>query len=82
MEGATTSIDTLGDFLAINIDISKIAPGIFPNASGISIGVNDTNYLDLNKSAHFSYPGTRNYAITNKCECLKYAECRTAFSFG
>ena len=65
MEGATTSIDTLGDFLAINIDISKIAPGIFPNASGISIGVNDTNYLDLNKSAHFSYPGTRNYAITN-----------------
>lgn len=65
MEGATTSIDTLGDFLAVNIDIPKIAPGFFPNLSGISVGVNDTNYLNLNKPAHFSYPGTGNFAITN-----------------
>ncbi|WP_295070949.1 hypothetical protein [uncultured Fibrobacter sp.] len=65
MEGATTSIDTLGDFLAVNIDIPKIAPGIFPNVSGISIGVNDTNYLNLNKPAHFSYPGTGDFAITS-----------------
>lgn len=65
MEGATTSIDTLGDYLAINIDIAKLAPGIFPNVSGISLGVNDTIYRDLHKSEHFSYPGTGNFASTN-----------------
>ena len=65
MEGATTSIDTLGDFLAINIDIAKLAPGVFPNVSGISLGVNDTIYRDLRKSEHFSYPGTGNFTSTN-----------------
>lgn len=65
MEEATTSIDTLGDFLAINIDIAKLAPGVFPNVSGISLGVNDTIYRDLRKSEHFSYPGTGNFTSTN-----------------
>lgn len=64
MEGATVSIDTLGDYLAVNIDMQKLAPGIFPNASGISLGINDTNYLDLRKSEHFSYPGAGNFAVT------------------
>ena len=64
MENAAVSMDTLGDFLAVNIDILKLAPGVFPNASGISLGVNDTNYLDLHKSEHFSYPGG-SFTVTN-----------------
>ena len=34
MVGATTSIDTVGDFLAVNIRVAKLAPGVFPNSSG------------------------------------------------
>ena len=29
MAGATTSIDTIGDFLAVNVDIPKLVPGVF-----------------------------------------------------
>lgn len=64
-EGATISVDTIDGFLAINIDIAKLAPGIFPNMSGISLGVNDVSYRDLRKSEHFSYPGTGNFTLTN-----------------
>ena len=39
MAGATTSIDTVGDFLVVNINVASLAPGVFPNSSGISLRI-------------------------------------------
>ena len=66
MEGATKSIDTIGDYLAVNIKIAKLAPGIFPNSSGISLGLNYTDYNSFHKSDNFSYPGGNGFIITEK----------------
>lgn len=61
MAGATTSIDTLGNFLAVNINVAKLAPGVFPNSSGISLGVNYTNYSAFNKQGDYSYPNANQF---------------------
>ena len=65
MAGATTSIDTLGDFLAVNINVAKLAPGVFPNASGISLGMNYADWSAFNKSNNFSYPNASNFVVAN-----------------
>lgn len=65
MEGATTSIDTIGDFLAVNVNVPKLAPGIFPNNGGISIGMNYSNYSSFGKTAHYSYPNSGSFISTN-----------------
>lgn len=66
MAGATTSIDTLGDFLAVNINVVKLAPGVFPNAGGISLGMNYADWSAFNKQDNFSYPNASNFIISNK----------------
>lgn len=66
MAGATTSIDTLGDFLAVNINVVKLAPGVFPNAGGISLGMNYADWSTFNKQNNFSYPNASNFVISNK----------------
>ncbi len=66
MAGATTSIDTLGDFLAVNINVVKLAPGVFPNAGGISLGMNYADWSAFNKQDNFSYPNASNFVISNK----------------
>lgn len=65
MAGATTSIDTLGDFLAVNINVAKLAPGVFPNASGISLGMNYADWSAFNKQNNFSYPNASNFIVAN-----------------
>lgn len=65
LAGATVSIDTLGDYLAVNIDISAVAPGVFPNTSGISLGMNYTDYNNFNKQNNFSYPGTTGFEVVS-----------------
>ncbi|MCQ2109837.1 MAG: hypothetical protein MJZ05_13880 [Fibrobacter sp.] len=65
MDGATTSIDTLGDYLAVNINVAKLAPGVFPNNGGVSIGMNYANYSSFDKSTHHSYPNSTNFVVTN-----------------
>lgn len=63
MAGATTSIDTLGNFLAVNINVAKLAPGVFPNSSGISLGVNYANYSAFNKQGNYSYPNANQFVV-------------------
>lgn len=58
MVGSAVSIDTLGDFLAVNIDIPQLSPGVFPNTSGISLGINYVDYGAFNKASNFSYPNS------------------------
>lgn len=65
MAGATTSIDTLGDFLAVNINVAKLAPGVFPNASGISLGMNYADWSAFNKQNNFSYPNASSFIVAN-----------------
>lgn len=65
--GATLSLDTLGDFLAINIDLPQLAPGMFPNSSGISVGINYADYSEIDKTDSLgSYPGTGSFAQADK----------------
>ena len=65
MAGATTSIDTVGDFLVVNINVANLAPGVFPNSSGISLGMNYTDWSAFNKQDNFSYPNANSFAIAN-----------------
>lgn len=57
------SLDTLNDYIAINIHIPELIPGIFPNSSGISLGLNYDNYSFLDKTNHFSYQATTKIGI-------------------
>ncbi|MBQ7078469.1 MAG: hypothetical protein IJM92_02125 [Fibrobacter sp.] len=66
MAGATTSIDTLGNFLVVNINVAKLAPGVFPNADGISLGMNYADWSAFNKQDNFSYPNASSFVISNK----------------
>ena len=65
MAGATTSIDTVGDFLVVNINVASLAPGVFPNSSGISLGMNYTDWSTFNKQDNFSYPNASNFVVAN-----------------
>lgn len=65
LAGASLSLDTLGDYIAVNIDVARLAPGVFPNSSGISFGMNYTDYSDMEKAEHFSYPGMGNFLVTD-----------------
>ena len=65
MAGATTSIDTVGDFLVVNINVANLAPGVFPNSSGISLGMNYTDWSAFNKQDNFSYPNASNFVVAN-----------------
>lgn len=65
MAGATTSIDTVGDFLVVNINVASLAPGVFPNSSGISLGMNYTDWSAFNKQDNFSYPNSNHFVIMN-----------------
>lgn len=65
MAGATTSIDTVGDFLVVNINVASLAPGVFPNSSGISLGMNYTDWSAFNKQDNYSYPNASNFVVAN-----------------
>lgn len=60
------SLDTLNDYIAINIHIPELIPGIFPNSSGISLGLNYDNYSFLDKTNHFSYQATTKFQENNR----------------
>ena len=65
--GVTISLDTLEEFLAINIDLPQLAPGMFPNSSGISVGINYADYSEIDKTDSLgSYPGTGSFAQADK----------------
>ena len=66
LAGAMVSVDTLGNYLALNIDIDKIVPGVFPNTSGISLGMNYADYSPFHKESNFSYPRTSMFAKTTR----------------
>lgn len=65
LAGANVSLDTLGDFLAVNIDFPLLATGVSPNVSGISLGLSYADNLNFNKSDNFSYPGSGEFSVVN-----------------
>ncbi len=66
MDKATKSIDTVGDYLAVNIKIPKLVPGVFPNSSGISLGMNYLDNGSFNKPENFSYPDANFFIETER----------------
>ncbi|MCF0224678.1 MAG: hypothetical protein HUK20_10450 [Fibrobacter sp.] len=65
MESATTSMDTIGEYLSVNINIAKLAPGVFPDNGGLSVSINYSNYSSFEKSTHYSYPNSGYFVSTN-----------------
>lgn len=66
LAGSVLSMDTVGGFLAVNVDLPKLAPGVFPNESGISLGMHYADYGDFEKGENFSYPGADSFAATDR----------------
>ncbi|MDD5943878.1 hypothetical protein [Fibrobacter sp.] len=58
---AKVSIDTIENFLAVNIDIPLVIPGIYPNSSGISLGMRYRDNGAFHKNGNFSYPSEMNF---------------------
>lgn len=59
---ASVSSTVAGDQIEVNIDIATLNPGVFPNESGMSIGLNYADWQDFNKASNTSYPGTTSFA--------------------
>lgn len=62
---ANVSLDTVDNYLAVNIDIPQVTPGIFPNSSGISLGLRYQDNNIFHKNGNFSYPGTVSFEPTS-----------------
>lgn len=62
----TISIDTIGKLLSVNINIPTLPPGVYPNSSGIGIGLYYLGWSSLNKEKHFSYPKSSQFEQTDK----------------
>ena len=62
---ANVSLDTVDNYLAVNIDIPQITPGLFPNSSGISLGLRYQDNNIFHKNGNFSYPGTSSFEPTS-----------------
>lgn len=61
MPNATYTLDTLSDYLVVNINVDAIAPGYYPNESGISLGMVYTDGKNFYKDSDYSYPGKGNF---------------------
>ncbi|MCQ2121807.1 MAG: C10 family peptidase [Fibrobacter sp.] len=64
LPNASVSTDTINHFLAVNIDIPQVIPGIYPNSSGISLGLRYQDNKDVQKHKHFSYSSTQSFAYS------------------
>lgn len=60
------SLDTLGEYILIKIDILKLNPGYYPSKEGLVFGINYSNYENLHKEEHYSYLGTSNFTRNKK----------------
>ncbi len=58
---ATISQNAEGEQVEIYIDIPTLAPGVFPNNSGMSIGINYTDWQPFDKTASLSYPNSNSF---------------------
>ena len=61
MPNATYSLETLSDYLVVNINVDEIAPGTYPNESGISLGMVYSDGENFYKDSDYSYPGKGNF---------------------
>ena len=50
----------------LKISIPTIAPGVFPDSGGISLGLHFADWSDFEKEKDFSYPSSENFIATGK----------------
>ena len=62
---ATVHHETNGDQVEIHIDIPTLAPGVFPNSSGMNIGINYSDWQAFDKTASLSYPNSSSFIVDN-----------------
>ena len=61
MPNATYTLDTLSDYIVVNINVDAVAPGFYPNESGISLGMVYSDGEEFYKDSDYSYPGKGNF---------------------
>ncbi|SHK44629.1 FlgD Ig-like domain-containing protein [Fibrobacter sp. UWOV1] len=61
MPNATYTLDTLSDYIVVNINVDAVASGFYPNESGISLGMVYSDGEDFYKDSDYSYPGKGNF---------------------
>ncbi|WP_173475430.1 hypothetical protein [Fibrobacter succinogenes] len=66
MEGVSVSLDTIEDYLAVKISFPVIAPGVFPNSSGISLGMRYSDDSSFHKQGNYSYPIGSSFTETDR----------------
>ena len=65
LTNANVYLDTIDNYLAVNIDIPQVVPGTYPNSSGISLGLRYQDNNIFHKNGNFSYPGTSGFEPTS-----------------
>ena len=65
LTNANVYLDTIDNYLAVNIDIPQVVPGTYPNSSGISLGLRYQDNNIFHKNGNFSYPGTVSFEPTS-----------------
>ena len=65
LNNAKISIDTLNNNLSVNIRITELPPGTFPNTSGLSLGMNYADHGNFNKIENFSYSESDNFKVVD-----------------
>ena len=58
---ATLSQNVVGDQVEISIDIPTLSPGIFPSESGLTFGINYSDWHSFDKTASLSYPNSSSF---------------------
>lgn len=66
MEGVSVSLDTTEDYLAVKMSFPAIAPGVFPNSSGISLGMRYSDDSSFHKQENYSYPTGTSFTETDR----------------
>ena len=65
--GATVSQEVVNDQIEINIDFPTLAPGMFPNESGMSIGINYADWQSFDKTASVSEGTEQTRSVAFDC---------------
>ncbi|MCQ2062549.1 MAG: hypothetical protein MJY99_04340 [Fibrobacter sp.] len=79
---ASLTIDTLKKKLQVCVNIPAIGPGYYPNEGGAVVGISYTDWQDVKKQTHFSYPDSRNFVKSEKISVSVDGALLSGYDFG
>lgn len=73
------SVDTLGKMLSVNVNIPALNSGVFPDLSGICLGLHYSDWSSLNKEKIFSYLDVAQFEQTDRVAVYSNGELLNGF---